>query len=149
MRRLIWVLAVVLSLSAGLPSSAGADPPNSWTPLGPSAAQVLALAASAAAPSTLYAATENRIWKRTTPGGAWTATGSGPAALAQSIVVDPADGDRVVAATTSCKVWVSADGGAMEPAADAVPRRRLLLAGACLVVGWSVRARPWNVVLEQ
>jgi photosystem II stability/assembly factor-like uncharacterized protein len=112
MRRLIWVLAVVVSLFASLAFSASAVLPNTWTALGPSAAQVLALAASPDASGVLYGATENRVWKSTNWGAAWTATGSGPTALAQSMVSDPGDGDRVVAGTTGCKVWVSANGGA-------------------------------------
>ena len=112
MRRLVCALAVLLSLSASSASSAPAESPNTWTALGPSAAQVLALAASPAAPGVLYGATEDRVWKSTDSGASWTATGDGPNLLAQSMVADPANGYRVVAATTRCKVWVSADGGA-------------------------------------
>jgi hypothetical protein len=89
MRRLICALAVVLSLSASSAFSAPADSPNTWAALGPSAAQVLALAASPAAPGVLYGATENAVWKSTDGGASWTATGSGPTALAQSMVADP------------------------------------------------------------
>src|SRR5439155_4312630 len=115
-------------------STPAAAPPNTWTALGPSAAQVLALAASPVTPGVLYGATENRVWKSTDGGAAWTATGSGPAALAQSMVVDPGDGDRVVAATTSCKVWVSADGGA----SWSQPVNPFPGAGSCTpVLAWS------------
>jgi hypothetical protein len=45
-------------------------------------------------------------------GQTWTPTSLGPTALAQSMVANPGDGDRVVAAATSCTVWVTSDGGA-------------------------------------
>jgi hypothetical protein len=91
-------------------SNASAAVPNTWRALGPSAAQVLALAASPDSPGTLYGATEDGVWKSTSSGDSWAATGVGPTALAQSMASDPGNGDRVVAAATSCKVWVSSNG---------------------------------------
>jgi photosystem II stability/assembly factor-like uncharacterized protein len=102
------VLAVLFGLLCG---NASAAVPNTWRALGPSAAQVLALAASADSSGTLYAATEDGVWKSTSGGDSWAATAAGPTGLAESIAADPGEADRVVAAATSCKVWVSSNGG--------------------------------------
>src|SRR5215210_7344999 len=102
---------VAVCFLATFAAAANAATPNTWTALGPSAAQVLALAASPAAPGVLYAATEDQVWKSANGGQSWTATTAAPTALAQSMVADPADGDAVIAAATDCTAWVSSDGG--------------------------------------
>jgi photosystem II stability/assembly factor-like uncharacterized protein len=104
--------AVLAAVALGVfCSGASAAAPNTWRALGPSAAQVLALAASPDSPGTLYGATEDGVWKSTNSGDSWAPTGAGPTALAQSMAADPGNGDRVVAAATSCKVWASSNGG--------------------------------------
>lgn len=102
--------ALVFLASFAAPASAGT--PNTWTALGPSAAQVLDLAASPAAPDLVYAVVNSRVWKSADAGQSWTVTSPGPTQSAPSIVVDPDDGNAVVAAATNCSVWVSSDGGA-------------------------------------
>jgi photosystem II stability/assembly factor-like uncharacterized protein len=91
---------------------AGNAAPNTWTALGPSAAQVLDLAASATSPGVVYATANTRVWRSADAGQSWTVTSPGPSNLSHSIVVDPNDGNSVVAAATNCSVWVSANGGA-------------------------------------
>ena len=105
-----FLVAACFLLTFATPANAAT--PNTWTALGPSAAQVLALAASPAAPAALYAATQDRVWKSADAGQSWTGTSAGPTALAESMVADPADGDAVVAAAANCTAWVSSDGGA-------------------------------------
>jgi photosystem II stability/assembly factor-like uncharacterized protein len=110
MGRFAWALFVALSFAAGFATPAQAAP-NVWTALGPSAAQVLSLAASPAAAGVVYATTEDRVWKSLDAGETWAAKSAGPTGLAMSMVVNPADEDAVVAAAMSCTVWVSSNGG--------------------------------------
>lgn len=102
---------LVLFALGVFPGNAFAAAPNTWHALGPSAAQVLALAASEDSPGMLYAATEDGVWKSANGGASWAATVASPAGLAQSIVADPLDADRVVTATTGGAVWLSSNGG--------------------------------------
>jgi photosystem II stability/assembly factor-like uncharacterized protein len=104
------VLALVLLATAG--SSTATPPPAVWTALGPAGSQVLAFAASPAAPGVLYAATDDRVWKSLDSGETWSPTGDGPSTLSYSLVADPADGDNVLAGSFNGELWVTSDGGA-------------------------------------
>jgi photosystem II stability/assembly factor-like uncharacterized protein len=109
-RGLLWffvALAVVLALAPGAMAAA-----NTWTSLGPSAAQVLTLAASPDAPGLLYASTDDQVWKSADGGQTWAPAGATPTNLRGSLVTDPGNADRVVAGSGDCSVWVSVDGAA-------------------------------------
>jgi phosphodiesterase/alkaline phosphatase D-like protein len=132
MRRIVGaIVALVFAAAVAVPAKAGI--PNTWTALGPSAAQVLALAASPAAPGRLYATASNGVWKSTDGGQSWTATAAGPPA-GQSMVANPADGDAVVVAAGDCSVWVSANAGVTW----SHPATRFAGIGGCTVLlAWS------------
>jgi photosystem II stability/assembly factor-like uncharacterized protein len=103
-------LALAFTLFGVSAGGAGAAT-NTWNALGPSAAQIVAMAASPDAPGRVYAATEDTVYKSLNSGQSWTTTTAGPAALTE-IVADPADADSIVAVGTDCVLWLSSDGGA-------------------------------------
>src|ERR687892_560707 len=126
-----FLVALVPLVSTAGPAAAT---PNTWTSLGPSAAQVLALAASPETPNRLYAATEGQVWKSTNGGQSWAATTAGPTGLAQAMVANPADADDVVVAGMNCSVWVSSDGGS----SWSHPSTRFGGIGSCtILLAWS------------
>jgi photosystem II stability/assembly factor-like uncharacterized protein len=95
----------------GLSAAGAGAATNTWNALGPSAAQIVAMAASPDAPGRVYAATEDTVYKSLNSGQSWTTTTAGPAAVTE-IVADPGDGDSIVAVGTDCVLWLSSDGGA-------------------------------------
>lgn len=110
--RTLGAVFVALVFLASFPAWASAGPPNTWTALGPSAAQVLALGASPAAPGVLYAVSGRRVWRSTGSGTTWAPTSSEVDGLTSSLAVDPDDGNALVAGSGNCSVWVSSDAGA-------------------------------------
>jgi photosystem II stability/assembly factor-like uncharacterized protein len=97
-------------LAATWTGLASAASPNTWRALGPSAAQVLALAASPNTPGRLYATASGGVWKSADGGQSWTATTAGPP-TGDSLVANPSNGDAVVVAAGDCSVWVSSNAG--------------------------------------
>jgi photosystem II stability/assembly factor-like uncharacterized protein len=105
-------VVLALALAVGFAGRASAATPNTWTALGPSAAQVLALAASPEAPGVINAVSGSRVWRSTDSGATWAPASSELAGLTQSLAVNPGDGNALVAGSGNCSVWVSSDAGA-------------------------------------
>jgi ligand-binding sensor domain-containing protein len=85
---------------------------DQWVPIGPYGGSVHALVIKPQAPDTLYAGTDNGVFKSTNGGTNWTAINSGLTDTGVSaLAIDPQTPDTLYAGTSNGGVFKSTNGG--------------------------------------
>lgn len=101
----VWILALMELLAVGN-INAGI---NQWTTNGPSGRSVFALAVDPKMPTTVYAGTDQGVFKSIDSGGSWNRT-SLEAGQVKTLVIDPVNPAVLYAGTTQ-GMFKSVDGG--------------------------------------
>ena len=102
-----------------------------WGSIGPTGANVFALAIDPHAPATIYAGTGGGaqrfnstagggVFKTTNGGASWQPAGGWPGAAVLSLAIDPVTSSTVYAGTRNRGIWKSTDGGASWTAPAAI-----------------------------
>ncbi len=105
------VFLAITSVAGGLASPPATAGPNVWTPIGPEAPTITAVAVHPAAPRIVFAAARG-LWKSINRGATWTSLG-GPlqGSRIQALAIAPSQPATIYAVADFSAVYRSVDGG--------------------------------------